>query len=67
MDKPIDIRIRAKNKKYSHICEKLRHYTLKVHLMGLYSKGRLQTFIANIRQGWVRLKVTNTLAYYDTG
>jgi hypothetical protein len=39
--------------------------TLTELLTGLHSRGRLLAFLKNIKQGWQRLAVTNTLAYYD--
>jgi hypothetical protein len=34
--------------------------------MGLHSNGRLVVMLTNIRLGWKRMEVANTLAYYNT-
>jgi len=35
------------------------------HFTELHSKGRFLALLANIRLGWKRMAVANTLAYFD--
>ena len=48
-----------------YLRERLEHTTVEPRT-GLYINSRLLVLLTNIRLGWKRLEVANTLAYCDT-